>query len=34
MAAFVDDDILVVKDRDKVIRPDEVANISSFVGIP
>lgn len=34
VAAFVDDDILIVKDRDKVIRPDEVANVNSFVGIP
>lgn len=34
VAAFVDDDYLVVKDRSKLINPSEIAFIKQFVGIP
>ena len=34
VAAFVDDDVLIVKDRNKIINPAEVADIKRFIGIP
>lgn len=34
IAAFIDDDKLIVKDRYKIINPDETANLTEFIGIP
>jgi hypothetical protein len=34
VAAFVDDNVLIVKDRSKVVNPDDVTFINRFVGIP
>jgi len=34
VAAFVDDDVLIVKDRNRIINPSEVANVTKFIGIP
>lgn len=34
VAAFVDNDRLIVKDMNKIINPNEIANVDLFVGIP
>ena len=34
VAAFIDDDFLYVKDRDKLVNPSEISYITEFVGIP
>jgi len=34
VAAFIDDDILIVKDRNKILNPSQITTISEFVGIP
>lgn len=34
IAAFIDDDFLVVKDRDRIINPSDIAKVKEFVGIP
>lgn len=34
VAAFVDDDLLIVKDRNKILNPEQAAQISEFVGVP
>lgn len=34
VVAFVDDEVLIVKDRDKVLNPDQVPKLYEFVGIP
>lgn len=34
IVAFVDDNVLVVKDRDALINLNEVANVTQFIGIP
>lgn len=34
VAAFIDDDFLIVKDRNKIIHPEQIANLNEFVGIP
>jgi hypothetical protein len=34
VAAFVDDDVLIVKDRNKIINPGDIAEINEFIGIP
>lgn len=34
VAAFIDDDQLIVKDRNKIINLNEITNVNSFVGIP
>lgn len=34
VAAFVDDDILIVKDRNKIINPSNVADVTEFIGMP
>lgn len=34
VVAFVDDDVLIVKDRDKVIDPSTIPVIKKFIGIP
>lgn len=34
VVAFVDDDMLIVKDRDKAINPSDVETINEFVGVP
>ena len=34
VAAFVDDDLLIVKDRNKIMNPAQTAVLSEFIGIP
>lgn len=34
IVAFIDDDLLVVKDRQRVINPSEIVKITEFVGVP
>jgi hypothetical protein len=34
VAAFVDDDILIVKDISAILNPSQTANISEFIGVP
>jgi hypothetical protein len=34
VAAFIDDDQLIVKDRDKIINLSEITKVTTFVGIP
>ncbi len=34
VAAWIDDNILVVRDKNKVINPSEIVSLSEFVGIP
>lgn len=34
VAAFVDDDFLIVKDRNKILNPSQAAKVSDFIGIP
>ncbi len=34
VAAFVDDDLLIVKDRNKILNPSESVKISEFIGVP
>jgi hypothetical protein len=34
VAAFIDDDILIVKDRNKIINPSNVAQVTEFIGTP
>lgn len=34
VAAFVDDDLLIVKDRNKILNPSQSAMLSEFVGVP
>lgn len=34
IAAYIDDDQLIVKDKDKILNPDSIKVISEFVGVP
>lgn len=34
VAAFVDDDFLIVKDRNKILNPSQSAMLSEFIGVP
>ncbi len=34
VAAYIDDDMLIVKDRNKILNPSQIANISEFIGTP
>lgn len=34
VAAFVDDNLLIVKDRSKILNPSQIAKITEFIGIP
>ena len=34
IAAYVDDDFLIVKDRNKILNPSNIQNISQFIGVP
>lgn len=34
VVAFVDDDVLIVKDRTKVINPSDIAQVTEFIGVP
>lgn len=34
VAAFIDDDILIVKDRNKIINPSNVSTADEFIGVP
>lgn len=34
VAAFVDDDLLIVKDRNKILNPSESVQLDEFIGVP
>jgi hypothetical protein len=34
VAAYVDDNLLIVKDRSKILNPSQIAHITEFIGIP
>ena len=34
IAAYIDDDTLIVKDKDKILNPEQITVIEEFVGIP
>lgn len=34
VAAYVDDDVLIVRDKDKILNPDNIANINEFITPP
>lgn len=34
IAAFIDDDLLIVKDRNKIINPSNISNVNEFIGTP
>lgn len=34
VAAFIDDDLLIVKDRDKIVDPSQIAKVDEFIGVP
>lgn len=34
VAAYVDDDVLVVKDRNKILNPSQIADLKDFIGSP